>query len=404
MTREADRAPWRHLAEELAEKFIDVHDSWASVDLLMDFAVAVVAASQQQLREQTKQLLFLATFPKTHTVLLAMEAQAANVMSGSMMSKTWLAEQTALAHQEQCAKDSAEAHQEFFEISTKEIAQLKTALQSIANSSCCGSCQEAALVAKAALHESRRSDGEELSAKGEPAAEVEGAAGEVSLGLPLRRATRPTEAGSNPADSHSSVSPSPAPRIVATLSEQIRSLRWSSHYAHHDPKGTAGANCPACQDDWAERDRRDKLAEQVAALDAALHHATEERASFRAGSLFLQAELTKARQCANDSADASQQFFEISTREIAQLKEQVASLRLAHEHKVEEIDRLNQILRVNDATISTLTNERDEFVQFVHDVCTKSADELTPLIGIHYRDDHQRLNHLAELSAPKATA
>jgi regulator of replication initiation timing len=144
----------------------------------------------------------------------------------------------------------------------------------------------------------------------------------------------------------SGVSPSPAPRIPQ-LAQQLLSYCAASFAGRsafpHQPK-----LCILCE-----------AAESLTALDAALHHATEERESFRAGSLFLEAELAKAHACAKESADAHEQFFQLSNMEIAQLKQQVAKLRIEFEHKVEEIDRLNQILRSNDATIAKLTNERD---------------------------------------------
>lgn len=45
------------------------------------------------------------------------------------------------------------------------------------------------------------------------------------------------------------------------------------------------------------------------------------------------------------------------------------------------------------------TDRLERFAQLVYDVCTKSAKELTPIMGVAYHDDHQRLNHLAELAA-----
>lgn len=51
--------------------------------------------------------------------------------------------------------------------------------------------------------------------------------------------------------------------LPAWLEESVRGvseeLSQASHYAHHDPKGTAGANCPACHAMRRARERLDEL-------------------------------------------------------------------------------------------------------------------------------------------------
>jgi hypothetical protein len=37
--------------------------------------------------------------------------------------------------------------------------------------------------------------------------------------------------------------------------EEMKCNWHTSHYAHHDPMGTAGANCPACKEDRKQRER-----------------------------------------------------------------------------------------------------------------------------------------------------
>lgn len=45
------------------------------------------------------------------------------------------------------------------------------------------------------------------------------------------------------------------------------------------------------------------------------------------------------------------------------------------------------------------TSRLKRFARLVFDVCTLSPDECVRAMGMRYRDDHQRLNHLAELAA-----
>jgi hypothetical protein len=145
-------------------------------------------------------------------------------------------------------------------------------------------------------------------------------------------------------DSHSVVSPSPAPRISELVQDELRAIEQALTESDLDEPKQLTVYLTS-------------LAH--AAYELGRQESAEERESFRAGSLFLEAELAKAHACAKESADAHEQFFQLSNMEIAQLKQQVAKLRIEFEHKVEEIDRLNQILRSNDATIAKLTNERD---------------------------------------------
>lgn len=51
--------------------------------------------------------------------------------------------------------------------------------------------------------------------------------------------------------------------VSAVLSEP-----WPAHYGHSDPKGTGGANCPACHQQWALKDALRAIPDRIAARKA----------------------------------------------------------------------------------------------------------------------------------------